>query len=321
MSRQESATELRLRNPSNAGEVGRLSNSARDSFLLLALILFFVLVGGFLLTALVGLLVLLLLLGVTLRLRVGDDRVDALTERRELLVEVLLRGVLTLLVQPGGGFLGLLLDLLLVVLGDELLDVRRLRLVDVLLQSHLGGGLVREDLVLLLVLLRLLNHTVDLLLGEPGLVVLDLHVTRRPGVLVLRLHLQDTVLVDVHRNLDLRHTAGSHLDAVEVELAQQAVVLRHGTLTLVDLEEDVLLVVLGGGDGLLLRRGDDGVTGDHLKHHTADGLDTQGEGDDVHEHHLLATDVTRQHTTLNRSAVGDSLVGVDTTVRLLAVEE
>merc|ERR1719410_260684 len=59
----------------------------------------------------------------------------------------------------------------------------------------------------------------------------------QPGVLILGRHIEDTVGINVEGDLDLRHTARCWRNAIQVELAEQVVILGHGTLALEDLDQ------------------------------------------------------------------------------------
>ena len=76
------------------------------------------------------------------------------------------------------------------------------------------------------------------------------------------------------------------------------------------------LVVLGGGEGLLLLGRDGRVPLDELGEHAALGLQAERQRGDVEQEHAL--DVAGQDRPLDRRADGDDLVGVDALVRLLA---
>jgi hypothetical protein len=83
-----------------------------------------------------------------------------------------------------------------------------------------------------------------------------------------------------------------------------------------------LLTVIGGGrEDLGLLGGNDGVTGDQLGEDSASSFDTESKGADVNKDDVFGSFFTREDTTLNSSAVGDSLVGVDSLRGLLASKE
>lgn len=231
---------------------------------------------------------------------------------------------------------GLLLDLLggslalaRLALGDELtesgdllLDAISLSLVEllgVLVQGTLSvvedavgavGGLDSRlaALVGLGVLLGVLNHLLDLALGETGaggngdgLVLV--------GGLVLGVDVDNGVGINVEGDLDLRDTTVGRGDTDELEVAEHLVVLDELTLTLVDLDLDSGLEVGSGGEDLGLLGGDGGVAVDQAGEDTAEGLNTEGEGSDIEEEEVL--DLTRENGTLDSGTNGNSLVRVD----------
>jgi hypothetical protein len=120
------------------------------------------------------------------------------------------------------------------------------------LESVLGRHAVTLLLVLTSELLSLLDHALDLVLRETSLVIgdrdlvlnLDKLNTVKPekvttnllsSRLVLSRDVQNAVGVNVESDFDLRNTARGRWDAAQLELAQQVVVLCHGSLTFVDL--------------------------------------------------------------------------------------
>jgi hypothetical protein len=193
-----------------------------------------------------------------------------------------------------------------------------------------------------LVLLSLVDHALDLLLRETALVVRDGDAVGLPGRLVRGGDVENTVRVDVERDLDLRDTAGRRRNAGELELAEEVVVLRARTLALEHLDEHAGLVVGVGRERLRLLRRHGGVALDQRGEDTAGGLDTvetksvidhehphktehapSGQRRDVEEEQVLGLlrGVTGEDGGLDGGAVCDGLVGVDALVRLLAVEE
>ena len=70
------------------------------------------------------------------------------------------------------------------------------------------------------------------------------------GGLVLGLHFEDAVGVDVEGHFDLRHAAWCRWDAFEVELTEQTVVAGHLALALEDLDGHRRLVVGSGREDL-----------------------------------------------------------------------
>jgi hypothetical protein len=82
-----------------------------------------------------------------------------------------------------------------------------------------------EFLVVFLVRLGVAHHALDLFLvrARTGL---DLDALFLAGLLVLGVHVQDAVGVDVERDFDLRHAARRRVDAGQVELRQRLVCAR-----------------------------------------------------------------------------------------------
>lgn len=195
--------------------------------------------------------------------------------------------------------------------------------VGVRLETILRGDTRSRCLVLSLVLLGFGHHALDLLLGKTALVVGDGDAGGFAGGLVGGGDVEDSVGVDIECYFDLRDTSGCGGDTGKLELAEEVVVLRSGTFTLVHLDEHTGLVVGVRGEGLGSLGGDGGVSLDKSSHDTTSGLDTSGEGSDIEEEDVLGLlgRVTAQDSSLDSGTVSDGLIGVDALVGLLAVEE
>lgn len=258
------------------------------------------------------LLLLLLLLAVGLVHLVEEGQAGSL-EVVDLLLELL---------SSGGALAGLALDDELTESSNLLLDSLSLGLVETVLEvlegllsvvqdavgavGGLNGGLAL--LISLSVLLRVLNHGLNLGIGKTGtggngdgLVLV--------GGLVLGVDVDDGVSVNVEGDLNLGDTAVSGGNANKLEVAQHLVVTDELTLTLVDLDLDSGLHVSSGGEGLGLLGGDGGVAVDQTGEDTAEGLDTEGKRSDIEQENV--SDLTSQDGTLNSGTNGNSLVGVD----------
>mmetsp|Transcript_109647 Transcript_109647/g.340299 ORF Transcript_109647/g.340299 Transcript_109647/m.340299 type:complete len:677 (+) Transcript_109647:253-2283(+) len=192
--------------------------------------------------------------------------------------------------------------------------------VDVAVERILRVDPLLDLLVLVRVLLGLLDHLLDLLLGQAALVVCDRDLLALACALVLRADVQDAVRVDLEGHLDLRLAARRRRDPAQLELAEEVVVLGHGPLSLVDLDVHGRLVVLVRREDLRLLGRDDGVAADELRHDSADRLDAERERRHIEQQQVLAA-LAAQDPRLHRGAVGDCLVRVDAAVRLLSVEE
>ncbi|GBE62794.1 glutamate dehydrogenase, putative [Babesia ovata] len=123
-------------------------------------------------------------------------------------------------------------------------------------------------LVGLLERLSVLHHPLNLLVAEPA-AALDRYLLLATSGLVHGADVHDAVSVHVEGDLDLRHAAGSRRDAHKFELAQHLVVRSHATLTLVDLDAHLSLVVSRSGEHLALLGGDGGVAVDESGEHAA----------------------------------------------------
>jgi len=193
----------------------------------------------------------------------------------------------------------------------------------VVLETVLGLDLLLDGFIISLVLLGFVNHAVDLILGQATLLVGDGDLAGLAGCLVHGGHIQDTVGINVECDLDLGDTAGGRRDTIEMELTEQVVVLGHGTLTFEDLDQHTRLVVSVGGEGLGFLGRNGGVALDELGHDTTSGLKTHGQRSNIQKQQVLDGRVaaTGEDGSLDGGTVGDSLIGVDGTVWLLAVEE
>jgi hypothetical protein len=132
--------------------------------------------------------------------------------------------------------------------------------------------------------------------------------------------LEDTVGVELERDLDLRHAARSGRNTGKLELAEDVVILSKRSLTLKDLDQDHGLVISGGREDLALAGRDSGVTGNQLGHDSTGGLDTKRQGVDIHEDDTRSTLLTGKDSGLDRSTECNSLIGVDALGSLLVEE-
>ena len=134
---------------------------------------------------------------------------------------------------------------------------------------------------------------------------------------------ENRVLINFEGHVDLGNSAGSWGDAVEVELAEHVIVLDKGAFAFEDRNSDGSLLVLVGGEGLGLLGGDNSTARDDLGHHAANSLNAQSEGGHIDEKQILGlfAGLASEDASLNSSAIGYSLVGVNSTVGFLSIEE
>jgi len=255
----------------------------------------------------------------------GDDWGADLLEFLLLVFELVLLGSLVG-IEPLDGLAALVGDGLDLVRGNLVLDLvvfdSLLHLESIGLELVLGLDLVLLGLVLSLELLGVVDHLLDVLLGKSALVVGDGDLVFFASGFVTGRDVEDTVGIDVEGDLDLGDTSWGWGDLGEVELAEDVVVLGHGSFTFEDLDEDTGLVVGVGGEGLRLLGGDGGVSLDQRGHDATSGLDTEGEWGNIEEKEILdfLGFVTAKNGGLDGGTVGNSLIGVDGLVKFLAVE-
>lgn len=164
--------------------------------------------------------------------------------------------------------------------------------------------------------------TLDLVLGQSALIVGDGDLSLDVGSLLLSGDSDDGVLVNVEGNDDDWLSSWSWLDALESESAEKVVGLDQRSLSLVDGDFELSLVVRFSGEGLALLGRDGGTSWDDLAHNSSDKLDTQGEWGHVDDDHVLGSDggVSADDGSLHGGSVGDGLVWVDVLGWLLPVE-
>merc|ERR1719203_853256 len=198
------------------------------------------------------------------------DGIDDTLQLLLLALEFILLGKL-IFVKPIQSLLYCVLYLLLVPVLEFLLELLFLKGIShgeaIVFQAILGFDFGAVGLVLCPELLSLLHHTIDLRLREAALLVCDGDLVGLACRFVLRRHIQNTIGIDVERHLDLGNAAWCGWDTIQVELAEQIVVLRHGPLAFEHLDQYTGLVVCIGGECLPLLGWDGCVALDELRHH------------------------------------------------------
>lgn len=99
------------------------------------------------------------------------------------------------------------------------------------------------------------------------------------------------------------------------------VVLGHGAFTFHDLNGHGWLVVGGCAENLGLLGWDDGVSGDQLGHDATNGFNSKSKWVDVEQNEVTSVFFPAEHAGLYGSSIGNSLVGVDATRRLLKIKK
>merc|ERR1719357_2378379 len=139
-------------------------------------------------------------------IKLGDDGVADSLHLLLLLIELLDLGKLVG-VQPLDGLVALVVDGLAVVIRDLVLHLLildgGLHVEAVALQSILGGDPLLLLLVIRLELLGIVDHLLNLLLGQAALVVGDRDLVLLAGRLIRSGHVEDTVGVNIEGDLNL----------------------------------------------------------------------------------------------------------------------
>ena len=136
--------------------------------------------------------------------------------------------------------------------------------------------------------------------------------------LVLGRYVENTIGIDIKRDLDLGNAARSRGDTNEVELAKILVINGHLTLSLQRLNLYLGLIVHGSGECLLFLGGDRSVSRNELGHHASEGLNAETERGDIKEENILH--ISLEDAALDGGAHRHDLVRVDTTAGLFPKE-
>jgi hypothetical protein len=247
-------------------------------------------------------------------------------EGKLLLLEVLSGALVDL--KSGHGVGDGALDLLLLAtlklegqsgVGDDLLNTA-----NVGLELLLSLELLLESIIVALELLSLVDHLLNLVGGKLSDRVGDGDVGAAAGGLLGGSDLEDTVDIDLEDTLEDGLTSAHGGDRSKSEFTQAGVVLTVGSLTLVDGELNGLLVVGNSGEGSLLEGGAGGTTGNNGGKDVTLHGDTERQRNDIEEEEvggLSRGGLSGEDTGLDGGTVGNSLIGVDALLELLAVEE
>ena len=133
---------------------------------------------------------------------------------------------------------------------------------------------------------------------------------------ILGRNMENAVHVDVKGDLDLRHSARSWWETIELERAELLVVAAHAALSLQRHNLDTRLILRVRGENLRLASWDRRIAWNHRGGDTTGRFDCQRQRRDIQKQNVLH--VTAQHAALNRSAHGDHLIWVHALVRFLA---
>merc|ERR1719159_503886 len=255
------------------------------------------------------------------------DGVDNLFQLCFLLVEVFLLCVVVGL-EPVKNVIDSLFDRLLVFFGQ--FSSKFLLVVELRLESKgeafktvLGFDLLTHHSIFLSEFFGSLKHSLDFSFRRTTFVGGDGDGFAGSGGFVRGSNVDDTVGVNFKRDFDLRDTTRSWRNSSKFELAEVNVVFGHGSFSLEHLDQHSGLVVLVGGEHLGFLGGDDAVLFNELGHNSSDGFNTEGQRGHVNEEDIFddVRVVSLKDTGLNSSTVGNSFIGVDSSVGFFSSEE
>lgn len=195
---------------------------------------------------------------------------------------------------------------------------------DVGLELLSGLVLLGESIVGALELLGIGNGLLNVGGGELSNGVGDSDVGAAASGLLGGSDLEDTVGINLEDDLEDGISSLHGRDRSKSEFTEGGVVLAVDTLTLENGELDGGLVVRNGGEGPLLEGRDGGTTGNDRGEDVALHGNTERKRADIEQEKigsLLRGSLTGKDTGLDGGTVGNSLIGIDALLELLAVEK
>ncbi|KAG8126575.1 hypothetical protein E2320_021724, partial [Naja naja] len=150
-------------------------------------------------------------------------------------------------IEPVDHFLALFKHPLLVLLTNLAFQLVILHsLLDVVcigFQGIFGNYSFSVSLILYLITLCFLHHAINVIFAEAAFVISYCNLVLFSCALVHCSNIEDTICIYVECHLNLGHTTRCRWNTCQVKLAQQVVVLGHGSLTLIHLYQHTTLVV------------------------------------------------------------------------------
>ena len=186
---------------------------------------------------------------------------------------------------------------------------RLFRLVDQCFRIVLGFDAFLAFLIFFFMRFCVVLHLLDLFIREAGGRG-DIDLLFLAGAEVFCRNVDDAVCIDVEGDLNLRYAPWSRRDVGEFKAAEGLVVRCHRTFALQDMNVYRWLIVSCGGENLRLGGRDGGISLDHGREDTAQGLDTEGQRGDIEEKDVL--DFAFEDAGLNSSADSDGFIRVHT---------
>jgi len=229
--------------------------------------------------------------------------------------------------EPLKSFVSDIVDRFFLIFGELVFELGIVKLlldcIAVMLKGVFGFDFFLDDVVFLFVLFSFFDKSVDFFFVESAFFVGNGNVLRFTSGFLQGCDVHDTIGVDVEGNLDLWLTSGGWWDTLKVEFTKKIVVFGHFSFTFINLNQDTWLVVSVGCEDLLFLGWDTGVSVDQAGHDSSSGLNTEGKWDNIQKEDILnfLRLVTGDNSSLNSSTVGNSLIGVDGSVWISAIEE
>ena len=162
---------------------------------------------------------------------------------------------------------------------------------------------------------RIALGTLNFILGKAA-GALDGNFLLLAGALVLSGYMQNAVGVNVKGHFNLRHAARSGGNAVQLEVAEELVILKHLAFALANADIHGGLVISGGGEHLALAHRNGRVAFDHRSGDAAHRFNGQGQRSHVQQKHVIH--VPLKHAALNSGAQGHHFIRVHALVGFLA---
>merc|ERR1719184_468157 len=172
-------------------------------------------------------------------------------------------------------------------------------------------------------LLCIIDHLLNVFLGQSTLIISDSDLILLSSRLVSRRNVQDAICVDVKSDLNLRDSSRSWRDASQIELAQVMIILGHGSFSFEYLNGDCRLIISVGRESLSLLGGNRGVPLDKRCHDTSSRFDSERKRSNIKQQKIRNgfRGVSDENCCLNGSTVRNSFVRIDRLVQLFPVEE
>merc|ERR1719201_1582057 len=231
-------------------------------------------------------------------------------------------------IQPGlaifQGILNLLLLFGIKLLTEALVFTRPLYCrphgMDIAIKRVLCIHALLDLLVFIGKLFCFLDHLFDLLLSETTFIVGDRDLLRFTSSFVLSANIENAIGVNLESDLNLWLSSWCWWDTSKLEFSKQVVVLGHRSFALKDLNVHGWLIVLVSRENLRLLGRNHSVAADELGHNTTDCLDSKRQWRDIKKQQIL-TSLATQDASLDCCSIGNSLIRIDASVWLLAIEE